>query len=127
MLSEETKWLAVTHKSFDHGRRGFNDRLAFLGKLHDTSIVAGLTIFSGKRVVELQASLGLLSTTDSSIYLKDNEDSYGRQPFQHPAINAVDVLSGGARTYFTHHRQMSNIATKYGISEIVRWLPKNVS
>jgi large subunit ribosomal protein L15 len=31
MLSEETKWLAVTHKSFDHGRRGFNDRLAFLG------------------------------------------------------------------------------------------------
>ena len=32
MLSEETKWLAVTHKSFDHGRRGFNDRLAFLGR-----------------------------------------------------------------------------------------------
>lgn len=32
MLSEEVKWLAVTHKSFDHGRRGFNDRLAFLGK-----------------------------------------------------------------------------------------------
>jgi large subunit ribosomal protein L15 len=32
MLKEETKWLAVTHKSFDHARRGFNDRLAFLGK-----------------------------------------------------------------------------------------------
>lgn len=31
MLPEEVKWLAVTHKSFDHGRRGFNDRLAFLG------------------------------------------------------------------------------------------------
>lgn len=31
MLSDETKWQAVTHKSFDHGRRGFNDRLAFLG------------------------------------------------------------------------------------------------
>ena len=30
-LSEEVRWLAVTHKSFDHGRRGFNDRLAFLG------------------------------------------------------------------------------------------------
>jgi large subunit ribosomal protein L15 len=35
MLSEETKWLAVTHKSFDHGRRGFNDRLAFLGEIID--------------------------------------------------------------------------------------------
>ena len=31
-LSDEVKWLIVTHKSFDHGRRGFNDRLAFLGK-----------------------------------------------------------------------------------------------
>lgn len=32
MLTEEVKWLAITHKSFDHGRRGYNDRLAFLGK-----------------------------------------------------------------------------------------------
>lgn len=31
LLSDETKWLAVTHKSFDHGRRGFNDRLSYLG------------------------------------------------------------------------------------------------
>lgn len=30
-LSEELKWLAITHKSFDQGRRGFNDRLASLG------------------------------------------------------------------------------------------------
>jgi large subunit ribosomal protein L15 len=33
LLTEEVKWLAVTHKSFDHGRRGYNDRLAFLGTL----------------------------------------------------------------------------------------------
>ena len=32
VLTEEVKWLAVTHKSFDHGRRGYNDRLAFLGR-----------------------------------------------------------------------------------------------
>ena len=32
ILDEEVQWLAVTHKSFDQGRRGFNDRLAFLGK-----------------------------------------------------------------------------------------------
>jgi large subunit ribosomal protein L15 len=31
MLAEEIKWLAITHKSFDQGRRGFNDRLAFFG------------------------------------------------------------------------------------------------
>lgn len=31
MLPDELKWLAVTHKSFDQGRRGFNTRLAFFG------------------------------------------------------------------------------------------------
>jgi large subunit ribosomal protein L15 len=31
VLTDEVKWLAITHKSFDQGRRGFNDRLAYLG------------------------------------------------------------------------------------------------
>lgn len=31
MLPEELRWLAVTHKSFDYGRRGFNTKLAFFG------------------------------------------------------------------------------------------------
>lgn len=31
MLPAELKWLAVTHKSFDQGRRGFNDKLALMG------------------------------------------------------------------------------------------------
>lgn len=31
VLSDEIRWLAITHKSFDQGRRGFNDRLAFYG------------------------------------------------------------------------------------------------
>lgn len=31
MLPDEIKWLAVTHKSFDQGRRGFNTRLAYFG------------------------------------------------------------------------------------------------
>ncbi|RKF55100.1 putative rnase iii domain protein [Erysiphe neolycopersici] len=30
LLSDEVKWLAITHKSFEQGARGFNDRLAFL-------------------------------------------------------------------------------------------------
>jgi len=30
-ITEDTRWLAVTHKSFDQGRRGFNARLSYLG------------------------------------------------------------------------------------------------
>jgi large subunit ribosomal protein L15 len=33
VLPDEVKWLAITHKSFDKGRRGFNDKLAFFGML----------------------------------------------------------------------------------------------
>ncbi|OAP65726.1 hypothetical protein AYL99_01698 [Fonsecaea erecta] len=83
MLSEETKWLAVTNKSFDAGRRGFNDRLAFFGK----------------RILELQCSLGLISVADASRYLKSEEqDPYGRQPFRHPATESVECLLGAPIT-----------------------------
>jgi large subunit ribosomal protein L15 len=32
MLTTDTKWLAVTHKSFDFGRRGYNTRLGYFGE-----------------------------------------------------------------------------------------------
>lgn len=38
LLPDELKWLAVTHKSFDQGRRGFNDRLAFLGMFRGSNV-----------------------------------------------------------------------------------------
>lgn len=44
LLTEEVKWLAVTHKSFDHGRRGYNDRLALMGmKFYAASCEESLT------------------------------------------------------------------------------------
>ncbi|AEO62190.1 uncharacterized protein THITE_2106075 [Thermothielavioides terrestris NRRL 8126] len=36
MLPDEIKWLAITHKSFDQGRRGFNTRLAYFGAFAET-------------------------------------------------------------------------------------------
>lgn len=39
VLNDDLKWLAVTHKSFDQGRRGFNDRLAFLGMAGSTVLL----------------------------------------------------------------------------------------
>lgn len=31
MLPDEIKWLAVTHRSFDYGRRGHNTKLGYYG------------------------------------------------------------------------------------------------
>lgn len=65
MLADETKWLAVTHKSFDHGRRGFNDRLAYLGKFDTKSCDYGWN--TDRRLNRAQDS----RTTDQS------RDAYG--------------------------------------------------
>jgi large subunit ribosomal protein L15 len=67
VLSDEVKWLAVTHKSFDQGRRGFNDRLAFLGMLSLMSFrdsgpakVHRLTLTRGQGNVSFSCRLLLL-------------------------------------------------------------------
>ena len=112
LLSEETKWLAVTHKSFDFGRRGFNDRLSFLGK----------------RILELQTSLALLTTTDSKSVTKEMyQDSLGREPFDHPATDMAEVLIGRGRQHFTHYKTLAALGERYGIPGVVRWLPNDVS
>jgi large subunit ribosomal protein L15 len=130
MLKEETKWLAVTHKSFDHGRRGFNDRLAFIGTLDFLLLYptdpSNKSRDAGKRIVDLQTTLGLLTASTSSKYLKDTKDSFGRQPFQHPALEGIECLSGGARDFFTHHKQLSTLAQQYGLQDVVRCVPKKV-
>lgn len=49
MLPEEIKWLAVTHKSFDYGRRGFNTRLAYLGMSTARARVSPIHVLSSPR------------------------------------------------------------------------------
>ncbi|KAJ5272542.1 hypothetical protein N7478_007667 [Penicillium angulare] len=107
-LSEETKWLAVTHKSFDQGRRGFNDRLAFLGK----------------RIVQLQASLALAQNpTASSTSAK--EDAFGRAPFSHPALDALRNLSPKTKNSLTDRSKLAELAQKYNLQKVIRWEPRN--
>lgn len=131
LLSEEVKWLAVTAKSFDHGRRGFNDRLAFLGKSrgHVTRSTWMINRQQGKRIIELQCSLGLLSMSgDATHYLKEEQhDPLGREHFKHPATNAVEVIAGGSRKHYTHYKYLANVATQHGIPDVVRWHPRMVS
>ena len=132
MLSEEVKWLAVTHKSFDHGRRGFNDRLSFLGAWPwDHGIrgckMADKNLLVGKRVVDLQTTLALITSSNNARYLKDYKDPYGREPFQHPALEGIECLYGGARDYFLHHKRMVELSQQYGLPDVVRWVPKKVS
>ncbi|KAF2685151.1 hypothetical protein K458DRAFT_301320 [Lentithecium fluviatile CBS 122367] len=113
MLSEEVKWLAVTHKSFDHGRRGFNDRLAFLGK----------------RIISLQTSQALLSFPPAESWPRDANghpvpDKFGRSPFIHPALANLASLTADAKDSVLDKKRLSGLAERYGLDKVTRWKPK---
>ncbi|KAJ9206333.1 hypothetical protein DTO166G4_1269 [Paecilomyces variotii] len=107
LLSDEIKWLAVTHKSFDQGRRGFNDRLAFLGK----------------RIVQLQASLALVQDA-GNFAKKTPEDPYGRKPFQHQALEGLSNLSTNTKSFLTSKTKLAELAQKYELQNVIRWSPR---
>ncbi|KAF1346094.1 ribonuclease-III-like-domain-containing protein [Delphinella strobiligena] len=100
MLPEELKWLAVTHKSFDHARRGFNDRLAYLGK----------------RIVDLQCSLALLNAPQM----------LGRTSSQHTALKGLDNVTQLAKTETLDRFRLAQVAQSYGLDKVVRWKPRKV-
>ncbi|KAJ5177164.1 uncharacterized protein N7482_003041 [Penicillium canariense] len=107
ILSDELKWLAVTHKSFDQGRRGFNDRLAFLGK----------------RIVQLQASLALVQNPETA-NTAVKKDDYGRTPFTHPALDGLKNLSPETKNFLTDRSKLAELAQKYDMQKILRWTPR---
>ncbi|KAJ5775520.1 uncharacterized protein N7511_000531 [Penicillium nucicola] len=114
VLSDETKWLAVTHKSFDQGRRGFNDRLAFLGK----------------RIVHLQASLALAQNVSvpasgaATTGAVNKVDQFGRVPFSHPALEGLNNLSPDNKKVLTERSKLAELGHKYDLPKVLRWSPK---
>lgn len=108
VLSDEVKWLAVTHKSFDHGRRGHNDRLAFLGR----------------RIVSLQTSLALINSPQTS---KPKKDIYGRRPYIHSALEGLQGLTFEAKDDVLDKARLAPIAERYGLDKVTRWKPKSAA
>jgi len=97
------KWLAVTHKSFDHGRQGFNDRLAFLGK----------------RLVDLQTSIALVQAPapPSSVPGEQNV-------FSHPSLEGVENISSFNKAQILAPARVAQVARSFGVEKVVRWKPK---
>ncbi|KAF2703002.1 hypothetical protein K504DRAFT_393396 [Pleomassaria siparia CBS 279.74] len=116
VLTEEVKWLAITHKSFDHGRRGHNDRLAYLGR----------------RIVELQTSHALLNSPQVEGWPKDSAgrpmpDEFGRRPFLHAALSGLPGLTKEAESQVLDKTRLAPIAERYGLDKVTRWKPKQAA
>ncbi|KAM0723705.1 hypothetical protein Q7P37_000693 [Cladosporium fusiforme] len=103
VLPEEIKWQSLTHKSFDHGRRPFNDKLAYLGK----------------RILDLQTSLLLVQQPLSPEHTKD--DVY---VFSHPSLTGLENITPHAKSTTLDKRRLAQLAGSYGLDKVVRWKPK---
>lgn len=110
LLTDEVKWLAVTHKSFDQGRRGFNDRLAFLGR----------------RILHLQTTVTQLhSASDKGPSASSSSD--GRVPFTHPALEGLNNATSIPRAEILSRERLGGLARQMGLAEVIRWKPRDPS
>jgi len=105
VLTDEVKWLAITHKSFDQGRRGFNDRLAYLGR----------------RIVNMQTTLALLQ---SPVTIKTEDPQDPRQPYTHPALEGLPNLTNTSIDHSLGKKRLASLASQMGMVDIIRWVPR---
>ncbi|KAH7368639.1 RNase III domain-containing protein [Plectosphaerella cucumerina] len=106
LLPEEIKWLAITHKSFDQGRRGFNDRLAFLGR----------------QAIILEVSQSILA--GAQVEAAVVPDSHGREAFQHPALSRLDNFNAKLPQDIVTREKIERLAIDVGLDKVVRWKPR---
>ncbi|KAI1284724.1 RNase III domain-containing protein [Xylaria sp. FL0933] len=108
MLPEELKWLAVTHKSFDQGRRGFNDRLAFLGR----------------QICMKEAMESIITSPRNYDNIAADPYAEKRQPFEVPSLRSLDNLSENQPNDLFKLKNMTKLAIDTGLTEVVRWKPR---
>ncbi|KAI1006437.1 hypothetical protein K3495_g1779 [Podosphaera aphanis] len=110
LLTEEVKWLAVTHKSFEQGARGFNDRLAFLGR----------------RILNLQANVALVSSQNVPTFDSTGHPSDDRVPFTHPALVGLPNLTKAPLSEVLSKEKLADLGTSVGLRHVIRWYPRNI-
>jgi len=114
LLPQDVKVLAITHKSFDHGWQGSNDRLAFLGK----------------RIVDLEASLALLRMPRPRVHEEEGmdieEDDDGRRA-ERDGSESIGNLSQETKAVILDRKRVARLAREAGLAEVMRWKPRRVS
>jgi large subunit ribosomal protein L15 len=107
MLQEEIKWLAVTHKSFDQGRRGFNDKLAYFGR---TALI-----------MECAQWISSSAPRPGSTVM----DKHGRTPFRNRSLEMCDNLNVLQPLNVISREKIQKLALNVGLDKVLRWKPKD--
>jgi large subunit ribosomal protein L15 len=109
LLSEETRWLAVTHKTFDHGKRGYNDRLSYFGR----------------RIVEMQATLSLVGLGKIQLATPPVDD--GREQPNTKQLKLVGNANDQMKAKLLDSQFIFKVAKQYHLEKFIRWRPMDVS
>ncbi|KAM7200386.1 ribonuclease 3 [Naviculisporaceae sp. PSN 640] len=107
VLPDEIKWLAITHKSFDQGRRGFNTRLAYFGR----------------QILALESVRAIMVSSIDPTERPVN-DAHGREPYQHPALTNVDKLNIRLPRDIIDKDKVAKLALECGMMGVIRWKPR---
>jgi large subunit ribosomal protein L15 len=81
----------------------------------------------GKRILELQGNFALLHSPRTVTSQIANPDPYERTPFQHPALEGLQNLTSILLSELLTKDRLGHLASSYGISQVTRWKPRNVS
>jgi large subunit ribosomal protein L15 len=79
----------------------------------------------GKRIVDLQTSMALVSRPRNPT-TAHGPDDYGRVPFEHPALEGLTNLSERAKSEILQKSRLAHLGQDYGVDEVMRWKPKKV-
>ncbi|KAI5844168.1 ribonuclease-III-like-domain-containing protein, partial [Tricharina praecox] len=119
-LSEDVKWQAVTHKTFDHGRQPFNSKLKFLGK----------------RLLQTQISIHLLSVPlkggpkepKPSVYKSLEGSLYQNpEPFVHEDYKSLENITGARIEGLMSESRLMPLIEEVGLPNVMRWKPAEIS
>lgn len=87
--------------------------------------------WTGKRIVELQASLTLLNMPKpkhpDATSTAEPVDEYGRVPYEHPALGALENITEETKAKALDKSRLARLAENYGLGAVTRWRPKKVS
>ncbi|KAL5615617.1 hypothetical protein BROUX41_005656 [Berkeleyomyces rouxiae] len=106
LLTDELKWLAVTHKSFDQARRGMNDRLAYIGRM------------------AIMHECAKMIATSAPKETVSEPDEYGRKPFDDALLASLDNLSLQQPKDIVSIENIERVALDVGLLKVLRWKPR---
>ncbi|TGZ82667.1 hypothetical protein EX30DRAFT_137608 [Ascodesmis nigricans] len=117
-LPDDLKWQIVTHKSFDHGRQPFNQKLAHFGRIV-------LQLHTAQAILEKPSKE---RTPKPTTYKGINGDIFAApEPFVHEDYKNLLGVKGGSVADPGRKQFLSEIIFNSGLLDVTRWKPAEVS